>query len=462
MGLMVAIVASAVLVGAGCGDDRRPGGSRVTAPDASQLEGGPWDAGPAAEAPRDAAVDAGLEEIGPDAAAPDAGSPDAATLDPVDCEPGDEDTLVAEAGRLLGAHAAAVPGGFVVAYSVREDDLDVLRATLLDPCGGVVAQSLPIDETGRYVNGARAVGLEAGFVVAWTRTDGDGTDDGVVFRRFDDEGRGRGEVTTANVTEPRLQLLHSAVRMSDGFAVTWVDHSGADFDDRPDVLFRSFDADGEPETDESSLSPTLEGVQDLPVLASDDAGAIVATYHIPALSPRVRRRTADGEWLDEEPIVLSDERKQVTDVAIGSTHHAFAVVSRAVEERGDVEVVLMDALTGELQNVAVAAAPGVDEVDARIVALPDGAFLLAWTDESHVEDESAEGVLAVRVLAAGTLDGERFVIPNESAGDQILQSLASGPTGTLAVWIDYSHADDQDGAALRGRVLFHEIVEVPE
>lgn len=415
------------------------------------------DAGASPDAARDSAPEADLDaSVAVDAAPLDAGSPE-----PVLCEQGDDHGIVPEEGRLLEAHGAPVQGGFAVVYAIREGELDVLRLVLLDPCGGVVAEALPVDETGRAMGGARVTALPgAGFVVAWTRTDGDATDDGVVFRLFDEEGRAMGAVATANQTEPRQQLLRAAATMPDGFALAWVDHSAADFDARPDVVLRAFDEDGGALFDEVLLSPAADGAQDLPALAADAGGALVAVYHVPSLSPQVRRRSAEGAWIDADAIVLSDERKEVTDIAAQATSHAFAIVSRAVEERGDIEVVLMDAETGAFDVVSVAAAADVDEVDARIAALPDGAFLLAWTDESHVEDPSAEGVLGVRVLGDGTIEGDRFVIPTETAGDQILQSLATGPGGVLAVWIDYSHADGHDGSALRARLLVHDVVEV--
>lgn len=462
MGLKLRALGSLLLALSACEGEDRPEG-RLLPPSHEPIpDAAPVDALVDASMLPDASFDAEVAPSDPDAASDAAPSTDAGTPEPVVCEPLEDFLIAPEEGRLLAAHAAPVGDGFAVAYAIREGELNVVRAALLDPCGGVVAEALPVDETGRFIAGARVAGLGDGFVVAWTRADGDPTDAGVVFRRFDADGRGRGAIITANVTEPRLQLLAAAAPLPDGFAVAWVDHSAADFDARPDVLMRSFDAEGEPRTDEVSLSPSLDAAQDLPGLAADGGGAIVAAYHVGSLSPQVRRMTADGDWLDEEPIVLSQERKEVTDVAMGPTHTAFAMVSRAVEDRGDVEVAVMDAATAELVIVSVAAAPGVDEVDARVAALPDGAFLLAWTDESHIEDEHAEGVLAVRVRPDGSLDGERFVIPTETAGDQILQSLAVGPGGVLAVWIDHSQADGHDGAALRARLLVHEVAEVAQ
>lgn len=408
-----------------------------------------------AEIPLDAEV--GAVDAGPDA------SPDAGLPEPVVCEPIDDFIVAPEEGLIEEASAAAVGGGFVVVYGIRADNRDLLRMALLDPCAGVIDEALAVDETGRFINGARVAALpDGGFLVGWTRADGDQIDDGVVFRTFEADGHRRSAITTANTTETDQQVLYSAVSVTDGVALAWADYSPGAFQDRPNVVLRSFDADGEALTDEILLSPVAEGRQDLPLLASAPDGAMLAAYHEPVQSARLRRLSADGDWLDDEPIVLSLQRKLVTSLAAQEGRYAVALRSLAVEERGDVELALLDADSGEIEGFSIAAAADVIEDDARVTALPDGGWLFAWTDWSLVEDDNGRGVLAVHLSADGTPQGPRFLVPTETHGDQELQALATGPGGTLVVWVDGSQADGHHGDALRAGLLVHDLVEVAQ
>lgn len=462
MGLRPAIGGLLALAATGCGGG--PSNHRDAA--------APRDSGP--DAGRDAAPDAGLDatvlldaqlpepDASVDASAPDA-APDAGPPEPVICELAEDFIVALEEGDVGEAAVAATDEGFVVVYGIRIDGTDVLRMALLDPCGSLLDESLAVDETGRFIIGARAAGLpDGGFVVGWTRIDGDSIDDGVVLQTFEADGQARSAITTANATEPSQQYLESAVAMPDGFALAWSDWSPRDFLDRPDVLLRVFDGDGVALTDEVRLSPSADEMQDLPRLGAAQDGALLAAYHENGLHGCLRRRSADGDWLDGEAIVLSEDRKEAACLAVHDGAYAVAIESRAVEEVGDVELGLVDADTGALEVVSISAAPGVAEADPRVAALPDGGWLVAWTDRSLVEDDSGRGVLAVRTLADGSPDGQRFVVPTHTSSDQMLESLAAGAGGVLVVWIDHSQDDDHHGAAVRARLLPHELVEVAQ
>jgi len=445
--------------------------------------GGPplADAGPAAPADaaaRDAGLDAaepGLDASGPDgdagvafdaAVASDAGpdaSPDAGPPEPIVCDPVDDFVLVPEEGVIEEASATAVGAGFVVAYAIRVNDEDALRMALLDPCAAVVDPSLPVDESGRFITGAQVAALpDGGFLVGWTQVDGDATDDGVVFQTFEPDGQPRSAVTTANETETDQQVLAGATALPDGVALAWADYSPGAFEDRPNVVMRVFDEDAAPVTGEILLSPAAEGRQDLPRLAATADGALLAAYHEPTQSGRLRRRTADDTWLDAEPILVSVERKLVWSLGAQDGQYALALVSMAVEDRGDVELGLLDTDSGALEVISIAAAAGVVEEHARVAPLPGGGWLVAWTDRSLVEDDNGRGVLALRVGADGAPEGDRFLVPSETLSDQELAALAPGPGGVLVVWTDGSQADGHDGEALRAGLLVHDPVEVAQ
>lgn len=431
---------------------------------------------PDAAVPSDAAVDATVDAAASDAAvgtdaasgldgggASDAAAPpdaseeeDGGGVIPVECEQADDFAVpVDPAGVVTGAGTAARPGGFVVVWALADGVDTFVRARLLDECGLPEGDEIDVDASGLAVGApvAAAIGGTDNFAISWSREDGDGDGAGVVFRRFGADGSAIGVEAVANQVSFDDQIVTSATSLPAGFGLGWEDHSGAVLV-RPDAVLSTFDGTGDSTSGELLVSAGADGPQNLPLVATDVEGTILAVWSQEGMA--FGRRRNEFGWLDADSFALGDGQALAGSVAASDDAFAVALKSSAEDVEGDVALALVDGAGGDASQATIAARTGVER-DPVVVRLAEG-LLVAWTDETYQDnpkavDPSGTTVMAVLTDESGLLEGEPFAVPTTTDFDQDLRAGAGGPAGALLVWLDESRGDGDEDGGLRGRFL---------
>jgi hypothetical protein len=156
------------------------------------------------------------------------------------------------------AYATQVlPGTFATEIALRVFDADGLELASEQFVNGLenLAQTTPVV----------AAGADR-FAVVWTSEEADGSSEGILARRYDDEGNPLDDVPFAvnAITEgPQTQPV-AAVDADGAMTFAWTSFDGLTFND---VRFRRFDADGVG-GEERLANVTTTGAQELPAIAA--------------------------------------------------------------------------------------------------------------------------------------------------------------------------------------------------
>jgi len=97
-----------------------------------------------------------------------------------------------------------------------------------------------------------------------------------------------------------------------------------------------------------------------------------------------------------------------------------------------------------------------DQYQPTITALPDGRFVVAWTDASQTGGDTSGTAIRGQVFAAnGAPSGPEFLINTTTASFQIEPTITALPDGRFVVaWTDGSQTGgDTSGSAIRGQVF---------
>jgi hypothetical protein len=84
-------------------------------------------------------------------------------------------------------------------------------------------------------------------------------------------------------------------------------------------------------------------------------------------------------------------------------------------------------------DAAVGAGGNATQYDGQIVGLPDGGYLVVWTDWSRVQNPDGTAVMGQRYDALGARVGSEFPISNFMGGDQLSPAITALPAGGIAV-----------------------------
>ncbi|CAN7448123.1 beta strand repeat-containing protein [Devosia sp. LjRoot3] len=283
-----------------------------------------------------------------------------------------------------------------------------LRGELFD-ANGVLAGTIPISPTTGTAWPSLAALDDGGFIVTW-RSSGlegsgqDGSGQGVFARRFDAQGTAiEDEFQVNTFTEGSQQDATVAVFPDGGFVITWTS-AGQDGSDGG-VFGQRFDASANPVGAEFQINTLTELNQEEPSVAVLADGGFVVAW--------------DGANED------------------GTLGRIFM---RQFDSSGtplgvEIEV---HPLSEHSQNYS------------SVIAMPDGGFLVSWTDRD--DDGSAFAYYGQRYDATGMPLGDRFSISNETLGDQRHEADRSGDglvmlaSGDLvATWHGDPVVPDPDG-----------------
>jgi len=307
-----------------------------------------------------------------------------------------------------GASVAADPaGGFVIVWASngQDGDNDAIVGRRYDASGASLGDEFLVNTftESRQWQPAVAVGPSGGFVVVWSSFGGDGMHYGVMGQRYDATGAALGSEFQVNTFTTYIQANAEVAMDGTGrFVVVW---SSAQDVSSTGIFGQRFEASGLPLGPEFPINTFTTGPQGDPDVAADADGNFVAVW------------TGSGDQDGGGGGVFA-QRYDATGAAQGPEFRVNTYTTGAQ--------------------------------DAAAVAWDDqGHFLVSWTSDS--QDGSDLGVFARRYRADGAALGPEFRINAYTTGQQSTPAVATVPDGGfLVAWTDWH----QQGASdIYGRII---------
>lgn len=326
-------------------------------------------------------------------------------------------------GEQSDATATALSNGnFLVSWADQQPGGSgpwTVQAALFTVNGARVGDQFQLSGSGAGDRGAPALTAlgNGGFVAVWTAAGeaGDGSGTAIRLRIFDAAGQGGAEILV-NTIVAGDQFEPSIGRLADGgFVVTWSDLSGADPVFRTGVRGQRFDASGNKVGGEFLVNGGPPELAPLGGPEGDHTDSAVVGL-------------AGGGWVvvwnHVRDMGLTATRMQVFDANGRETHREFLVQDRAS--------------------------------DGRVAALPDGSFMIVYTDHSSdTADTFGVGIRAQFFTSSGVRVGDSFLVNENLPDTQVDPAIATLASGGLALaWIDRNVAGgDGNGTAIKTRTL---------
>jgi len=293
----------------------------------------------------------------------------------------------------VGAQVAALSGGgFVVVWGDSTIGTAGIWGRIYDStlAGGapiLLKAGLPVIVYGPSVSGFAS---GDGFVVTWTEDDG--TDTNVMAQVFTAAGIPSGPEVTANAEAAGAQFEPAVAALAGGdYVVVWQDSNETD---APGIRMAIYGQDGTPVGGADVLvNTTTASTQELPAVAALAGGGYVVA------------------WVD-----WSGTGADTSSSAIRAQIFTSGGAAVGLE-------LLVNSTTFGAQS------------EARIATLPDGGFVVSWTDGSSGDDD----IRAQRFDADGNAVDAEFLVNSDPGGNQAESAVAASPVdGDLVLaWTDY-------------------------
>ncbi|MCP5224097.1 MAG: cadherin-like domain-containing protein [Thauera sp.] len=294
-----------------------------------------------------------------------------------------------------------------------------------------------------------------GFVVVWRSSGQDGSGESVHAQIYGADGLPVGGEFQVNTTTVYSQYEPAVVGLSDGsFVVAYrSDYTDASASYAQDVLAKRYAADGTLLADEFTLNTTVSGTQFNPRLAALPGGKFVAVYG-DASSNDGSGYGVFSKVFNADGSVAVAEQVVPTTVAGNQYGHDVAVLA----DGGYVVVWWSsadDQIHGQRFDAAGAKSGGQFQVStadsvpfqdyARVAALADGGFVVAWDSYTNPAGSYTYDVLLQQFDAAGNKVDGPIVANANTASTQYLPDIA-GLTGSnfVVAWASY---DQEAGSA---------------
>ena len=336
-------------------------------------------------------------------------------------------------------------------------------------CGGLYAQAFhvgsefPVNTYTLNAQGDSAVAIDSngGFVVVWESFGQDGSGFGVFGRRYAPDGVPQGSefqinsVTLGNQFSPAI-----AMDASGQFVVAW---EGAGQDgSQYGIVARRFASNGAPLGGEFPINSHTADDQRSAALDMDAAGRFVVVWSSygqdgDGYGVFARRFSAAGA-------PLGNEFQVNTTTAYDQFSSGAAVTTDA---SGNLVVVWEDSRRdGSASGIYAQRFDAADarrggefrvntqtsgrQVDPSVVSDPYGNFVVVWNSWTHPSDGSSWGVFGQRYTAGGAPRAGEFMVNTETYSGQITGGIAAEPSGDFTV-VWYSALQDGSNLGIFGQ-----------
>jgi Ca2+-binding RTX toxin-like protein len=384
--------------------------------------------------------------------------------------------------------AALATGGYVIGWqdesglgSPPGDISDDVRYAVYDAFGNRVSGGNDLiantEKLSAQFEGAASGFTDGSFVMVWTdasETDPDFDNRAVRGQIFNSDGSKSGDDFIINETYPLSQDEPSVAVLTNGkFVVTWTseddDASGA-----RQVIGRVFNADGSPSTDEFVINTNQD--------VGDQGGSTVIALSTGGFAV---------VWDDRENTDVTDNQtaSYIRLYAANGTSLGPALVANnatagdpqdiSVTEMADGRLLVVwsdydfnappgDGSGGSIRARFLDPASGIfsprinvnttvlnDQVDPQVAALPDGQWVVVWTDKSGSPDDDSFNCVRMQVFdAAGAKVGTEILVNSETLFDQENPVITVLKDGRFVVaWQDGSQTgSDTSAFSIRSQV----------
>jgi hypothetical protein len=383
-------------------------------------------------------------------------------------------TAPGRSGDLVLDVAAADAGGATIARGRNQVALDpdgrVELTVSLEPEDFVVNARTPAsqllarnpDLSGRQA----AVRDDGGSLLAWETDCASATSCNIYARRLDASGRplASGDAVSADdfLANRFVQVARdpAVAASSAGYLVTWAGAPSptTEFDIRATLL----DAAGTIVADDVAVSTdTAHEASAMPFAMTDGSFVVVwARARTDRGTDIVARRIApSGAMGATIAVAVAEPSTRTRPHAVGLANGNFALSWLHLEASGasNVHVRLFNAAGTPVTNeLAFTSYVTADAAGARVVATPDGGFVVVWQAFDPGDARLATRPLLARFVdAAGNVSDEIRVADSSADAPQVVPALAvRASDGALAVaWSDRGASGDGNGLGVRFRVL---------
>jgi hypothetical protein len=291
-------------------------------------------------------------------------------------------------------------GDFVVVWGdYQGGEIDV-RGRRFDASGNPLGADFPLNTYTTGYQYAPRVGLAADgrFVAVWMSQGLDGSDDGIVVRRFDASGNPIGAEFVVNTYTTGGQQNPDISMAADGsFVAVWQDSSNAYDGDGAAVVGQRFDASGNPLGGNFQVNSYTTANQTNPSVSLSPAGGFVVSWE---------SRLQDGSG----------------DATVA---RRFGAAGNALGNDFVVNTYTTD-----------------DQYRNQVSHDASGNFVVTWTSEGQDDGGNSKGCFAQRFSASGARRGGEFRVNTHTTDAQMRPSVASDAVGNFVVaW----NGDGQDG-----------------
>lgn len=315
------------------------------------------------------------------------------------------------------------------------------------------------------------------FVVTyadWSRTGGDTSNSAVRAQIFNANGSKSGSEFLVNSTSNFSQYRPVVTELSNGqFVIAFEDHSGS-HDDNSDTAVRAqvFNANGSKSGSEFLVNTITASDQFQPRITALDQGRFVAVYadYSGTVSPdsysdiRAQIFNADGSKVGVEFLVNKTTKSNQLYPTVETLSNGRFVVAYSdwSETGGDTS---NKAVRAQIFNadgssfgseILVNTRTRYHQFDPDITALPDGRFVITYTDTSQRGADSSNGAIRAQVFNAnGSKLGSEFLVNTTVDQNQFDPTVTS--LGGKRFVISYSDASqstgDTSGEAIRAQIF---------
>ena len=297
-----------------------------------------------------------------------------------------------------------------------------------------------------------------GFIAAWQEEEADGRDTGIVWRRFDRDGRPEGAAVVVNTHAADAQDAPSVViGPDDRFLVTWdsLFQDGGGWG----VFAQLFDRKGRPIREELQVNQRTKHNQDNSAAAAFEDGRFLVVWQTQSEDAthtdiRGRAITVDGRPAGDAFPLNENPTGDQKNPAVAALHgDRYLAVWASLGADGDDYGII-----GRICSLAGGCAPErILNTHARgtqhwpeVAALRGGQHVVTWSSEG--QDGDGFGVFARIFGPDGDPSGGEFQVNSRTEGNQWVANVATLSRGGFVVlWMD--QGADGDGYGISGQLF---------
>lgn len=380
-------------------------------------------------------------------------------------------------------------GGYVIGWqdtsglgSPPGDISDDVRYAVYDAFGTRMSGASDLiantEKLGAQFEGTASAFTNGSYVMLWTdgsETSPDFDNRAIRGQIFNSDGTKSGSDFIVNSTFPLSQTEPSAAVLASGkFVASWTSE-----DDKASgttqIVGRIFNGDGSPSTAEFVINTNQDtgnqGNSTVIALKSggfavvwDDRENSAATNH--QYATYVRLYSAGGAALGDALKANNSGSGDPQDVSVAEMADGRLVLAWSDHQfdsaTGDgsgasIRARFLDPLTNSFGPlIKVNSTVSNDQSDPQVLALPDGQWVVAWTDASKTGNDTSFTAVRMQVFdAAGAKAGNQILVNTQTTFEQENPALAVLADGRFVVsWQDNSHTGtDTQGYSIRSQIF---------